>query len=399
MKLMKTVTVLAAATVLAVVGVSTQSVSADSISDAKSALTTKQTESSALQQQLQQAQDAVTKINGQAEAKAVAIQKAQAQIKSATAKVASYNKQIDQAQQEVKARTTTMKKQLRSLQKEIGDSATGNIYIDFILNAHDLSDAVDRSFTVHKLNNANQEALAEVQAATSKLSDLKQAAADNKADLVQAEAKLETERDQIKSLAADASAKQAALQKQIDANKDAVAALQGNIAKANATAKAAATKAAQQAAASTKKAATATPIKQATATAAAVAPKPAATPSYTGSGSLGGIVGVAEQFIGVPYVYGGMSPSGFDCSGLVAYAAAKVGISLPHNAAAQSSMGHSVSMSALQPGDLLFWGGVGSAGHVAIYIGGGSYVHAPQPGESVTIQKMAYYAPNFARRL
>lgn len=365
----KTVTAIALATILTTIGVGAHTVNA--------------AESTAsLQAQLQQAQDSVAKLNEQASAKAVAIQTTQANIQDATAKINTYNVKITKAQAEVNKRTATMKAQLRSLQKEAGESVTGNVYFDFILNAKNLDDVVSRSFTVGKLNEANQQALEDVQSAAEDLADVKQAAVDNKAKLVANEAKLEKDRDQLKTLASQAATKQAALQTKINANQAAVKALQGDTAKANAQAKAKAVKA------------TKTTIQSATTTAQATQ-----STSNAGTGRLSGIVGIAERYIGVPYVYAGASPSGFDCSGLVMYAAAQLGVSLPHVAASQSSMGSAVSMSALQPGDLLFWGSVGNATHVAIYVGGGRYIHAPQPGQSVTIQSMNYYHPSFARRL
>ena len=101
--------------------------------------------------------------------------------------------------------------------------------------------------------------------------------------------------------------------------------------------------------------------------------------------SASGIVGIAQSFFGVSYVYGGSSPSGFDCSGLVMWAFAQVGVSLPHNAAAQYGVGSPVDRSSLQPGDLVFFSGLG---HVGIYIGGGQYVHAPQTGDVVKVSSM-----------
>jgi cell wall-associated NlpC family hydrolase len=96
----------------------------------------------------------------------------------------------------------------------------------------------------------------------------------------------------------------------------------------------------------------------------------------------GGVVGIAMQYLGVPYRWGGADPSGFDCSGLIMYAYAKVGVSLPHHAASQYGMGVPVSRDELQPGDLVFFHGLGHAG---IYIGGGQMVHAPQTGDVVKI--------------
>ena len=75
------------------------------------------------------------------------------------------------------------------------------------------------------------------------------------------------------------------------------------------------------------------------------------------------------QYLGTPYVWGGASPGGFDCSGLVVYAYAQVGVSLPHSSYAQYGAGVPVSYDQLQPGDLVFFYGLG---HVGIYIGGGS---------------------------
>jgi len=99
----------------------------------------------------------------------------------------------------------------------------------------------------------------------------------------------------------------------------------------------------------------------------------------------GGAVGIAMQYLGVPYVWGGASPSGFDCSGLVMYVYAQLGIGLPHGATAQYSAGTPIDYSQLEPGDLVFFGGGGYMSHVGIYIGGGSMIHAPFEGTVVQV--------------
>jgi cell wall-associated NlpC family hydrolase len=113
----------------------------------------------------------------------------------------------------------------------------------------------------------------------------------------------------------------------------------------------------------------------------------------------GGVVGIAMQYLGIPYVYGGASPGGFDCSGFVMYVFAQVGISLPHNAAAQYGYGMPVSQDQLQPGDLVFFNGLG---HVGIYIGGGQFIHSPHTGDVVKISSISgWYSSTWvgARRL
>jgi cell wall-associated NlpC family hydrolase len=95
-------------------------------------------------------------------------------------------------------------------------------------------------------------------------------------------------------------------------------------------------------------------------------------------------VAYAESKVGDPYVYGAAGPGAFDCSGLTMMAWARAGVSLPHDAAAQASMLTQVSLSYVEPGDLVFYSYDGrDIAHVAIYVGGGMVVHAPRPGESV----------------
>jgi cell wall-associated NlpC family hydrolase len=129
-----------------------------------------------------------------------------------------------------------------------------------------------------------------------------------------------------------------------------------------------------------------------------VAEAPGALPAPAPS-RYGGVVGIAMQYLGIPYVYGGSTPSGFDCSGFVMYVYSRIGVSLPHNAAAQYGYGTPVDRSQLQPGDLVFFNGLG---HNGIYIGGGSFIHSPHTGDVVKISSISgWYSSTWvgARRL
>jgi cell wall-associated NlpC family hydrolase len=136
------------------------------------------------------------------------------------------------------------------------------------------------------------------------------------------------------------------------------------------------------------------------------APAPPAPPRAATGGNGAALAAMARQLIGSPYAWGGASPSGFDCSGLVRYVAARtLGISLGRDVGSQIGAGVPVSADNLQPGDLIFqkntyrWG----LSHVGIYIGGGQMVSAQSERTGVRIQNIwdSYWGPRFyaARRL
>lgn len=118
--------------------------------------------------------------------------------------------------------------------------------------------------------------------------------------------------------------------------------------------------------------------------------------TQTASYSASKVISVAKAYIGTPYVWGGSTPSGFDCSGFTQYVFAKVGINLNRNTIGQESNVTKKSTAAAQPGDLLFWGAQGSTYHVGIYLGGGQYIAAPEPGQNVKVGTLAYFPASFA---
>ncbi len=110
-----------------------------------------------------------------------------------------------------------------------------------------------------------------------------------------------------------------------------------------------------------------------------------------------GVVRDALKFLGVPYVWGGATPSGFDCSGLVLYVYARYGVAFPHFAAYQADMGTPVPESQLQPADLVFFGN--PIHHVVIYAGDGLVVQAPHTGDVVKVSRLSdFEAPSACRR-
>ncbi|MFE4214580.1 C40 family peptidase [Streptomyces sp. NPDC056844] len=121
--------------------------------------------------------------------------------------------------------------------------------------------------------------------------------------------------------------------------------------------------------------------------------------SSSATGSAASVIAFAQSQIGDAYVSGGTGPNSWDCSGLVQAAFGSVGIDLPRVSQSQSTAGTQVSLDNLQPGDILYWGGAGSAYHVGIYVGGGQFVGAQNSSTGVVQKSLDYDPPSGAVRV
>lgn len=107
----------------------------------------------------------------------------------------------------------------------------------------------------------------------------------------------------------------------------------------------------------------------------------------------------ARKYLGVPYIWGGSTPQGFDCSGLVQYVYARCGKQLPRVTTQQEKCGDLIPLNQVQAGDLYFWGTPGQSYHVALACGQDQFIQAPSPGQNVMVSDVHFFKPDFAIRL
>ncbi|MEU6774527.1 C40 family peptidase [Streptomyces sp. NPDC046759] len=194
---------------------------------------------------------------------------------------------------------------------------------------------------------------------------------------------------------------QAAANYQLQAERDAAAAKAAKQAKADlAEAKQKAADAKKKAEEAARKDAAARASRNAVRTTlAATTDSSTSTSTSTATGSAAAVIAFVKAQIGKAYVSGATGPSAYDCSGLVQTAFKQVGISLPRVSQDQSTAGTQVSLSNLQPGDILYWGSAGSAYHVAVYVGDGMFVGAQNPSSGVGEHPLSYDPPTGAVRV
>jgi len=205
------------------------------------------------------------------------------------------------------------------------------------------------------------------------------------------------------SVAASAQATQAvALDLETQAHEDAAAATAAKTAKkakAEAVRKAEAKKKAEAAAKAKAEAAERASRTAERTTLSAPSSSSSSSSSSSATGSAASVIAFAQAQIGDAYVSGGTGPNSWDCSGLVQAAFGSVGIDLPRVSQSQSTAGTQVSLDNLQPGDILYWGGAGSAYHVGIYVRGGQFVGAQNSSTGVVQKSLDYDPPSGAVRV
>ena len=306
------------------------------------------------------------------------------QLEDTQAAIKKTQKQLTQSQGDLAAVQTRLSQRVVEIYKS-GDLSMLNV----LMNSDSFTDLIGRYEQLQRLSKQDAQLLGQV-------TDYKTQVTQSKTEL---DAQLVQEQTDVQKTDAAKQKVEAQLAKQKTALKGKESQI-AQLQKAEAARQAALLAAAKKAAADAAKKAAA--AKAAAAAAAKNHKTTATTDSSSGGGTIGyngdkaaQVVDIALQYVGVPYVWGGSSPSGFDCSGLCMYAYDKIGIYLPHSSAMMYSYGTYVPQDQLQPGDLVFF--YTPIHHVGMYIGGGKMVNATGDHVQIgTVYKSSYHG---ARRI
>lgn len=350
----------------------------------------------------------------------------QSDLDAVKAKIAETEKKVSEGQvalsklesQEAKTsqEIATLKKNIAARSAQLADQARAaqlndaGSMLEFVANSDSVTEAVSRTVTVATVVRANNQTLADQKVDKEKLAqkqtDLQTAAEKQKEqnkELAQARADLAVQKTDLEAKKAsedEAKAKAEAAKKAAEEAAKQVAAAKSTDdaekAANQAEAAAASVSSSSNNSNSNNQTASQTTTNQASSQAASTSAAPAASSVNSSS-----VLAMADSLtkMHIPYVWGGSSLSGFDCSGLTQYVYGHFGKSLARTAAAQAAQTTRIPVSQAQPGDLLFWGEGGGVYHVAIYVGGGSYIHAPTEGQFVKYGSISGWAPSFAGRL
>ncbi|MBP2032296.1 cell wall-associated NlpC family hydrolase [Clostridium algifaecis] len=304
-----------------------------------------------IKQQKQDLQVKVEKLDTQISQVMSQIDKNKKDIKTVSSNIDNNKKKLEESQNNIQKQQVLFNQRAKAMYINGVDS-----YIGVILNSNSLTDLISRIDTVKRVMGSDQEVI----------NDLK----DKQEQLALQKQKLNSDNNKLQSLKTDNESKLAKLNSDKSSEKNLIADLD----KKEQTIAATSTNSSDN----SKVIAAANDVQKIRNEAPSISRGGSAAAASSSS-----IVAYASNFLGVPYVWGGTSPSGFDCSGLVQYVYAHFGISLPRTSQEQQCVGTAVSRENLQPGDLVFFGS--PAYHVGIYVGNGSYINAPKTGDVVKI--------------
>lgn len=357
---------------------------------------------------------------------------AQSQIDSLESSINKINKKADellkeqstlreetvQLQKDIEVLTERIAKREEAIRNQARDVQVNNqssVYVKALLDATSFTDALGRLKAMTTIVNANNDLVNQQKADKKAVEDKKAENEAKQEEIAKNQATLEEQKGTLEAKQADLNVLKASLAEQqatkesekqaLAEQKAAFEAEQKRVREQQAQA-AAVQQAAQQAqqatgSTSTNNASSSSSSSNASSSNAGVSNVVIpSTPAPAPSGNGSAIVAEAYKHIGKPYVWGAKGPNTFDCSGFTRYVYLQVtGRDIGGWTVPQEGAGTIIPVSQAQPGDLYFWGSRGSSYHVAIALGGGSYIHAPQPGESVKVGSVAYFAPSFAVRM